>query len=145
MGASPRVIFSASATKGEIQAEVAIEAILVPVSSTTSVASFRPRVVSFVPKLQWIWLEVTKPAFIKAILAVELHKLTDRMPTVDLPVSEKLKLGAPKKTQEMIVVTGNGSTLTMLVTIPSTEKDRVLEILKYVFLPSGIHIFGSVK
>ena len=151
-GALPTVTIDANAVRDNISAELYVVAVLVPAEELNSESvRFRVKVLSFVPKLKWYFFELTKFKFVEALLSAELSKITDKFPLLDLPVSKKLTWGAPASSNSVTVETSkpaegtDGSTLELKVGYPSTETTKKLTITHYVFLSSGVHVFGVLK
>lgn len=151
-GALPTVTMEASAVRGELSADMYAVAVLVPAKTADPDAvSFRLKLVAFVPKLKWYVLELTKIKFVEVLLSAEISRITNRLPVIDMPVSKLVSWGAPASSNSVTIRTSDpapgtdGSTLEMKVNYPSTETTRTLAITNYIFLSSGIHIFGVLK
>ncbi|MDC7824699.1 hypothetical protein PQS90_06000 [Pseudomonas sp. BLCC-B13] len=149
-GASPTVSVDASATKGAINVDVALGVILVPESTHSGKPALRMKILSFSPKVRWWIFELTKAKFIKSLLAVEVSKLADNMPIIELPVSQELSLGTPESTiRQSLLIEGKKreerATLVIDINIPSTLRKRELTVSKYLFLEKGLHVYGVLK
>jgi hypothetical protein len=145
IGASPLVSIQASARTGELTADVEIGAILTPISNNATAAALQINVLSFAPRISWWIFELTKIDFVNALLAVELNKIALRLPKIELPVAEKIKIGGTATQKDQTFNTTKDSTLTLRINIPATQRERTLSISNYVFLEDGLHIFGSLK
>ena len=143
-GALPTVILKAKAKKDDLIVDIDITALLVG-ADVDKPGAMKLKVLHFTPVAKWYFFEFTKSKFIRTLLAVELNKIADRLPTIQLPVSQAFTLGGPERNETVILPTGRDSTLKMAINFPSTRRDRKLEIVRYVFLESGIHVFGVLK
>lgn len=143
-GASPVVTLKTKATKGEFTFNVNLTAILIP-TSESKLGELRLKVLNFTPVAEWYFFESGKADFVKALLAVELNKITDRLPVIQLPVSQAIELGGLERKETVILPTGRDSKLHMEITFPPTKRNRRVEIVRYVFLESGVHVFGVLK
>ena len=141
-GSFPTISVSATAQRNELSAELDLAAVLLP-SGDPGV--FKLKVLTFVPKLSWYSYELSKSNFVQALLSVELEKITDKLPMIRFPVAQAIQLGGPAFSNLINFPTGSRSSLDMSVTVPSTLKNREIIITHYVFLESGVHMFGVIK
>lgn len=144
-GASPSVSVSSSARKQNFYADVEVGIVLVPAEENSNGAKLRMKVISFVPKVSWWIFELTKSKFVNTFLNEELAKISEMLPLIELPVSQKIKFGSPSVTRRETIPTGRGSTLELDITIPETTREREIAIVRYAFLETGLHILGSIK
>lgn len=145
LGALPTVSLEAKASKGTLSAEIDVNAVLAPKEGGAP-GEMLIKVLSFVPKIQWLSFEVTKAEFVRTLLVAEVNKIADKMPSVRLPVEEAITFGSIGKTETIRVKTSDKpSWLTMSVSYPSTERKSKLKIQRYVFLKSEVHIFGALE
>lgn len=150
IGSSPVLNAEASATNGTLSADITLGMILIPESTSSGKPALRMKVLSFSPKVRWWIFEFTKAKFVQSLLAVEANKLTDKMPVIELPVSQELKLGAPEsKNRKSIILIGEEpeerATLTLDITTPSTLRQRELTVVNYLFMDKGLHVYGDLK
>lgn len=142
-GTLPAVELDIAAARGLVDVAVEAKAVLVP---TATPGEFQIRVLSFVPRVRWYWIEFTKARFIRELLAVEVDKLTATLPTVKVPLEQSLVLGAPGRTETITFPTSpHPSTLTVAVQYPSTVWNAKLTNAKYYFVKSGIYVFGELQ
>lgn len=144
-GALPNISLSSSAHKQNLHADLEVGIVLVPAEGNSNGAKLRMKVVSFVPKVSWWIFELTKSKFVNALLNVELAKISEKLPLIELPVSQKVKFGSASATRRESIPTGRGSTLDLDITIPETTREREIAIVRYAFLETGLHILGSIK
>jgi hypothetical protein len=145
VGVLPSVSVAAAAARGDLNADVEITGVLTPKRNATMPGIFEIRVLSFTPKVSWLWLELTKFGFVRSLLAAELAKVTARLPTIQLPVSQAVTLGAPGRSEIVQANTGRDSWLKLKIDVPDTKRDRKLVISRYVFVGKGIHVFGGLQ
>jgi len=144
-GAHPTVTIKAKAVKGALTVEIDATAVLIPAENGAP-GALSMKVLSFVPKTKWSFLEVTKARFVRALLAVELRKITNKLPAIQLPVEEAITLGSGASTQSVGVQTSDRpSFLTRNVSHPSSQATRKLKIVRIVFLNAGVHVFGVLE
>jgi len=143
-GTLPSASVSASVEKGDLKADVGIQVVLVPELAPDRQPALRFKVLAFTPVVSWNGLEFTKSEFVHALLAVEVNKLTARLPLIVLPVSQQLSLGGPALQKDETISTGRDSTLVLRVTVPSTAQQQQIRILNHVFMPDGLHLFAGV-
>lgn len=145
LGALPLVSIHGEAAKGDLQAEVEASGVLEP-DPGTGPGAMRIELLTFAPKIRWFWFEVTKARFAKNLIAAEALKLSDRLPRITLPLNQNLAFGAEASSMQHVVPTGgNGSTLTLQITVPSTRRDRTLQVIDTVYANDGIHLFGRLQ
>ena len=99
-----------------------------------------------VPDLRWGPLNFTRSRFVRALLALEVSKLTDQFPAVQLPLSSAFAFGEPARSLDSGPIdTGNNSYIRGRITLPSTEVKGQFVVDNVLFLENGVHIFASVK
>ena len=102
-------------------------------------------IVDEAPKAKWYFFEFTKIDFVRSLLAVKVDQLASSMPAIRLPLTEEFKLGGPASTTTQNIRTSDRSTLDIAIATPSTVHNQKLKIVKYAFLPSGVHIFAQIE
>ena len=130
-GALPNVSVSSSAHKDNFNADLEAGIVLLPVEGNSNGATLQMKVVSFVPKVSWWIFEITKSQFVNTLLNEELAKLSQNLPLIELPVSQKFKIGSPSATHSATIPTGRGSTLDVNITIPETIREREITMLSW--------------
>lgn len=142
-GSLPAVTLIASARRGSLTADVTLTAILL---GTEVPGEMRLGVVSFVPDIRWGWLELTKARFVRDLLAVNLDRLSERLPAIRLPIERQIALGGPAYSHDFRFKTSNHpSHLTMRVAVPSTQWRARLTNFRYFFVRDGIYLFGDIQ
>ena len=151
-GAVPTVFIDAVAKKNSLSAEVDLTAVFLPVTDANArPGDFKVGVLKFVPKIKWVFFEFTKIEFVRALLATELAKITEKLPVVRLPLAQGLKMGGAASSKTETIRTSEpaekteGSTLDIRIDIPSSQRNRKVVITNYVFLKTGIHAFGVLQ
>ena len=144
-GTLPTVLLKSKAVKGSLSADIEVTAVLIPkLGGLTGEMSIQ--ILSFVPKVTWYFFEITKSHFVRALLATELAKLNEKLPTIQLPIEETLILGGQgKATVVRFQTSDHPSYLSMNVTYPTTERNRKLRVLRYIFFSSGINVYGAFE
>lgn len=144
LGVIPTVQIEASAVRGELAAEIAVTALLRPIDGNAG--HFRIEVLSFVPKLTWHFFEFTKSDFVKALLSAELRQVTAQLPVIQLPIEQAVAMGGSNRQEAIRVQTSDRpSYLDMNVSYPSNDRITTLKVQRYLFLSSGVHIFGELQ
>jgi hypothetical protein len=148
-GAFPLVSISGTAKRKSLSVEVDLSAILLPSENhDATIGEFKPSVIAITPKLRWWIFETTKLEFVNAILATKLDSLTKRLPLIRLPIAQAIRLGGDAENRPETIITRpdpEGSTLEIMMSIPSTKRNRQLAVTRYVFLQDGVHAFGDLK
>jgi hypothetical protein len=142
-GTVPAILLDAEAKKSDLTIKIKATAVLIP---TDPPGDLKLSILSFVPDVQWSWIDFTKSQFIRELLAVQASNLTERMPLIHLPTKGTVALGGPAMDQEITFqLTPNPSYMTMHIHIPATEWDPTYQNVRYYFLGDGLYVFGDLK
>ena len=142
-GVLPAATLSGSAARDRLDIEVVATAVLVP---TGTPGELRPRILSFTPRVFWSSIEFTKAKFVRDLLTVELNKVTDKLPTISLPLDQSIVLGGPSYSWDIrFQVTDRPAFIVGRVTIPSTEWITKLQNVRYYFVRDGVYVFGELQ
>lgn len=151
LGAYPLVTLQGTAERSHLSAQIELVAVLLPPNSPSNVGSLQANIVAFTPKVKWWFFELTKSQFVKALLSLKLTDLTEKLPLIDLPISEAMSFGSDALSKQEQIVTStpplsqDGSSLLTDVSFPSTKRDRKLMTTRYLFLQEGIHLWGEIR
>lgn len=119
-----------------------LAAVLIP---TGRPGEMKFHVLSFVPVVEWWWFELTKAQFVRDLLTVQLDKLADRLPAVELPIHETVALGGPDFHNVVrFQATPRPSFITMDMHFPATAWNPQVQNIRYYNLGQGIYMFGEV-
>lgn len=142
-GSFPAVEFDGEAVKGKITVKVELTATLIP---TNKPGEMKLAVLAFSPDVSIFKFNVTKISFVRQLLAVELDKLTERMPALALPISSEFAIGAPESVADVRFQTSDKpSYLTVRVKVPSTQWKASLRNVRYYFVREGFYVFGEIQ
>jgi len=147
---SPVISLAATAVdkRSGIEAGVDIDTRLVLTGDPANPAEMTARIYAtrLVPDLKWGPLNFTRNRFARALLALEVSKLTDQFPAVRLPLTSEFTFGEPARSMDSgNIDTGNGSHIRGQITLPSTEVNGRFVVNNVLFLENGVHIFASVE
>jgi hypothetical protein len=142
-GAMPAVFLDAQAKKSHLTVKIVATAVLIPVDTP---GDLKLSILSFVPDVQWYWIDITKWIFVRELLAVQVNKITDQMPIIHLPAQGSVTLGGPAMDQDVTFqVSPTPSYLTMRIHIPATQWSPTYNSIRYYFLGDGIYAFGDLQ
>ena len=109
------------------------------------VGKMKFHVLSFVPDVRWWWIEPTKAQFVRDLLMVQLDKLADQLPTVELPTQGSVALGGPAFDNVVTFqATPRPSYITIDMHFPATEWSPQIQNARYYYLGQGIYMFGDI-
>ncbi|WP_396594124.1 hypothetical protein [Brevundimonas sp. R86498] len=97
-----------------------------------------------VPNLRWGVFDLSRYRLARQLLTLEASSVTDRLPSVTLPLAHGFSIGAPATTRSVTLPVGRG-TITGDLTSPSTQIDGQIVVKHVVFLRNGVHIFANVE
>lgn len=97
-----------------------------------------------VPNIRWGFFDLSRQRFARKLLTLEASRVTERLPTVTLPLAHDFSIGAPLTTRSITLPVGGG-TISGNLTVPSTEIDGRIVVKHVVFLRNGVHIFANVE
>lgn len=148
LGALPVITLSATAKRGSIDADVTMNAVLV---ATGKPYEFRINVQSLTPVVRVRSLNVTRLPFVQRLLKLRLIDIAAGLPTIRLPVEERISIGGPARTTTGRVQTSRPpqsdapSSLRFSTTVPATAWTGRIVNPRYYFTESGIYVFGDVR
>ena len=142
-GTLPAIVLDAQAIKSDLTIQVTATAALSPVGGP---GNLKLSILSFVPDVRWSWIDFTKSKFIRELLAVEVSKITDRMPVIHLPANGNVTLGGPPIDQDVTFqLSSSPSFLTMRIRVPATQWSPMYDNTRYYFLGDGLFVFGDLQ
>ena len=148
MGALPAVALSATATRGGIDADVTMNAVLV---ATGRPHEFRINVQSLTPVVRVRGLNVTRLPFVERLLKLRVIDIAAGLPTIRLPIEESIRIGGPSRPTTGSVETSRPpqtdapSHLRFSATVPATEWTGRIVNPRYYFVADGVYVFGDVR
>ena len=148
LGALPAVTLSATATRGAIDADVTMNAVLV---ATERPNEFRINVQSLTPVVRVLSVNVARLPFVQRLLKLRVIDIAAGLPTIRLPVEERISIGGPAGTATGSVQTSRPpqspapSTLRFTTTVPATAWTGRIVNPRYFFVRDGVYIFGDVR
>ncbi len=148
LGALPAVTLQATATRGAVNADVTMTAILV---ATGRPHEFRINVQSLTPNVRVRSLEVSRLPFVQRLLTLRVIDVAAGLPTVRLPVEERISIGGPTSTTTGRVqttvppITNAPSHLNFTANVPATAWTGRIVNPRYFFVKNGVYIFGDVR
>jgi hypothetical protein len=141
-GSFPVVNMSASAEKGSLKVQANLAAAVIP---TGRPGEMKFHVLSFVPDVEWFWFELTKARFVRDLLTVQLDKLADQLPAVELPTQGTVALGGPDFHNVVrFKATDRPSYITIDMHFPATAWNPTVQNARYYYLGQGIYMFGDI-
>lgn len=142
LGALPAVTLSATAARGGVTADVTMNAVLV---ATGNPHEFRINVQSLTPDVRVRRVNVSRLPFVERLLTVRAIDVTAGLPTIRLPVEERISIGGPAGTATGSVRTTPDSTLRFTTTVPATAWTGRIVNPRYFFVRNGVYVFGDVR
>jgi hypothetical protein len=144
LGALPALSLSAVASRGGVDADVTINAVLVP---TGQPHEFRIMVRSLTPDVRLRRVRVSRLPLVERLLTVRAIDVTDGLPTIRFPVEERVSIGGPAGTAQGRVQTTRNpdSALAFTTTVPATAWTGRIVNPRYFFLKDGVYVFGDVR
>lgn len=144
LGALPALSMSAVATRGSVNADVVITAVLVP---TGRPHEFRIMVKSLDPEVRVRSLNVSRLPFVERLLTVRAIDVSDGLPMIRFPVEERISIGGPAGTTSGRVQTTRNpdSSLSFTSTVPATAWTGRIVNPRYFFVRDGVYVFGDVR
>lgn len=147
---SPEITLSANAVdqSSGVEAGVEIDTRLLISEDPENAGDFLVSVEAtrIVPDLRWGPFNFTRARFVRALLALEISKLTDQLPEVRLPLRKDFAFGSPASTfNSGRLNTGNGSWISGNISLPDTRYSGTFAVENILFLENGVHIFASVE
>lgn len=148
LGALPAVALQATATKGTLNADVTMNAVLV---ATGRPHEFRINVLSLAPRVRWRGIEVSRAPFVQRILTLRVIDVAAGLPTIRLPVEERISIGGPVSTTTGSVnltgppLTNAPSRLRFTATVPATAWTGRIVNPRYFFVRNGVYVFADVR
>lgn len=129
-----------------LEAELEMDSRLILEGDLSRPDELRLRIVAtrLVPNLRWGFFDLSRHRFAHSLLTLEASKVTDRVPTVSLPLAHDFSIGAARATRRITLPVGDG-TITGDLTTPSTRVDGRIAIKHVVFLRNGVHVFANVE
>jgi hypothetical protein len=105
----------------------------------------RVRLQSFVPDVRWSFIEFTKAKFVRDLMALEIIKLSEKMPPIELPIKEAILIGAPESVENVRFETSKTpSFLTVRKVVPATEWRAKPTDIQFHFTSDGFFLFGRL-
>jgi hypothetical protein len=133
----------ATATKPDLGAtvDVSLLARLDPVidANDPGKLTLRVYVESLVPRASWGIFDFKVGGFVRDLLQVKLANELATMPAIVIPVMSKIPLTLPAKDTPVAFAGAKGT-----VHSPALSLDVTLGVSRMLFLPDGLHIFGTV-
>lgn len=144
LGALPAVTLSAVASRGSVTADVTMNAVL---TATGNPHEFRINVQSLTPDVRVRSVNVSRLPFVERLLTVRAIDVTAGLPTIRLPIEERLSIGGPAGTATGSVQTTRNpdSTLRFTTTVPATAWTGRIVNPRYFFVRNGVYVFGDVR
>lgn len=144
LGALPAVTLSATAARGSITADVTMTAVLVPAGRPHE---FRVSVQSITPRVRLRSIEVSRLPFVQRLLKLRAIDVTQGLPTIRLPIEERISIGGPAGTATGRVRTSTEpkSHLRFTTTVPATAWTGRIVNPRYFFVKNGVYVFGDVR
>lgn len=148
MGALPAVALSATATRGNTSADVTMNAVLV---ATGRPHEFRMNVLSLSPVVRVRSVNVSRLPFVERLLTLRAIDIAAGLPTIRLPIEERIAIGGPARTTTGRVQTSRPpqspepSYLRFSATVPATAWTGRIVNPRYYFLNDGVYVFGDVR
>lgn len=144
----PTVVITADATdrKTGLVAELTLaSAVLIEPHPTDPKKLVMRFVVSdVVPNLKWGPFELNKWLFARRLMQLKGLEFSQRLPTVDVPITRDFQIGGPAGQQVVNVPAGRGS-MDVQVNWPSTLSSGTIAIKHVLFLRNGLHLFANVE
>lgn len=148
MGALPAVALSATAQRGNTSADVTMNAVLV---ATGRPHEFRINVLSLTPVVRVRSVNVSRLPFVERLLTLRAIDVAAGLPTIRLPIEERIAIGGPTRTTSGRVQTSRPpqsptpSYLRFTATVPATAWTGRIVNPRYYFLNDGVYVFGDVR
>jgi hypothetical protein len=144
LGALPALSLSAVASRGSVNADVTITAVLVPSGRPHE---FRIMVKSLAPNVRLRSVNVSRLPFVDRLLTVRAIDVTEGLPMIRFPVEERVSIGGPAGTTNGRVQTTRNpdSSLAFTSTVPATAWTGRIVNPRYFFVKDGIYVFGDVR
>lgn len=148
LGALPAVTLSATAKRGAIDADVTMNAVLV---ATGRPHEFAIQVQSLTPAVRVLSVNVARVPFVQRLLKLRVIDIAAGLPTIRLPVEERISIGGPARTATGSVQTSRPpqsttpSTLRFTTTVPATAWTGRIVNPRYFFVQNGVYIFGDIR
>ena len=148
IGALPAVTLSATAARGNTNADVTMNAVLV---STGRPHEFRINVLSLTPAVRVRGVNVSRLPFVERLLTLRVIDIAAGLPTIRLPIEESIRIGNPAGTATGRVRTSAPpqstapSYLRFTSTVPASEWTGRIVNPRYFFVHDGIYVFGDVR
>ncbi|KAB7647803.1 hypothetical protein [Polymorphobacter fuscus] len=148
LGALPAVTLSATAARGGINADVTMNAVLV---ATGRPHEFRINVQSLTPVVRLGSVNVSRLPFVQRLLTLRVIDIAAALPTIRLPVEERISIGGAAGTATGRVQTSRPpqttapSYLRFTTTVPATAWTGRIVNPRYYFTGDGVYVFGDVR
>ena len=148
LGALPVVTLSATATRGPIDADVTMNAVL---AATGRPNEFRIQVQSLSPVVRVRTVNVSRLPFVERLLKLRAVDIAAGLPTIRLPIEERISIGGPASTATGAVQTSRPpqstkpSLLQFNATVPATAWTGRIVNPRYFFVQNGVYVFGDVR
>ncbi|WP_164115672.1 hypothetical protein [Sphingorhabdus sp. Alg239-R122] len=146
---SPGIMLDAKASdKGSgVEAALKLDSRLLLEADPEQPGQYNMRIVAtrVVPDLRWGIFNFTKARFVRDILALEAVRFTEKLPVVTLPLAQDFAVGANASVRQVILPTGNRSSITGNVSTPANKVEGRVAVKQIVFLKNGVHIFANVE
>jgi hypothetical protein len=148
MGALPAMALSATATRGSVNADVTMNAVLV---ATGRANEFSIRVQSLNPVVRLRGVNVSRLPFVERLLTLRVIDITAGLPTLRLPIEEAIRIGGPAGSATGEVQTSRPpqspepSYLRFTSTVPATAWTGRIVNPRYFFVAKGVYVFGDVR
>ncbi|GGE19598.1 hypothetical protein GCM10011529_27730 [Polymorphobacter glacialis] len=148
MGPLPAVAIRATGTADNIAADITMNAVLTPTGRRHEI---RINIYSLQPDVRWRGIRVTRIPSADRLLKVRALDVTAGLPTIRLPVEERITIGGPAGTADIRVQTSRPpqstapSWLNFTTTVPATTWTGRIVNPRWYFVNGGVYMFGDVR
>jgi hypothetical protein len=148
LGALPALTIEATATRGSINADVTITAVLV---ATGEPNEFRIAVQSVQPRVRLLNVDVARVPFVQRLIKLKAIDVAAGLPRVRMPVEERISFGGPEtSTTGRVDLTGpplsnTPSRLSFSATVPATAWSGRITNARWFFVRDGVYLFADVR
>ena len=148
LGALPAITISAAAVRRSVNADVTMNAVLV---ATGRPSEFAIEVKSLTPVIRVRSVNVCRLPFVQRLRTLRVIDIAAGLPTIRLPIEERISIGGPASTATGSVQTSRPlqstapSTLHFTTTVPATARTGRIVNPRYFFAGNGVYVFGDVR
>jgi hypothetical protein len=148
LGALPALTIQATATRGSINADVTITAVLV---ATGEPNEFRIAVQSVTPRVRLLNVDVARVPFVQRLIKLKAIDVAGGLPRIKFPIEERISFGGPATTTTGRVdltgppISATPSRLTFSATVPATAWTGRITNPRYFFVRDGVYLFADIR